>query len=56
MCTQNRRFPLKNGQTEGVLELPFFKDMAVSRRYRHVPFLKLYHLYDKPQYADGGLY
>lgn len=28
----------ENGFTEGVLKLPIFKDMAVSRRYRHVFF------------------
>ncbi|GEM_PF-6832155 len=29
----------KSKNTESVLKSPFYKDMAVSRRYRHVLFL-----------------
>ena len=35
-------FLLKNGNTEGVLKSPIFKDMAVSRRNRHVHFCLYY--------------
>lgn len=31
-------FFFKSKNTEGVLKLPFFKDIAVLRRYRHVLF------------------
>ena len=31
-------FLFQNENAEGVLKLPFFKDTAVSRRYRHVLF------------------
>jgi len=33
---QNRRFLFEKSDCGGVLKSPFFKDMAVSRRYRHV--------------------
>ena len=39
---QSRRFPfLKNRIAGGVLKSPFFKDTAVSRRYRRVFFYLL---------------
>ena len=35
----SRRFPLKNGFTEGVIKSPFFKDTAVSEEVSPCPFL-----------------
>ena len=36
MKNQSRRLPFQKWDYGGLLKLPLFKDMAVSRRYRYV--------------------
>ena len=38
IAISSRRFPFENENTGGVLKSPFFKDTAVSGRYRCVLF------------------